>query len=453
MKKISPARQAAYKILFKVDEGHAHADLLLRSDNIARLSAADRHLTTALVLGVLRWQIRLDHAIKQFIAKPNAKLDRAVLIGLRLGAFQLAAMERIPAHAAINESVELVNQSGHRFAARMVNAVLRKCAAASFSLANDIAEDEKTLALDTAHPAWMVARWVEHYGAATSKKICAHGQTPPELHLRLATSEAEKELAETGIELAPAHWLQCARVLRSGDLFTTTTLREGRARVQDEGSQLIAELAAAAAPRAEKILDACAAPGGKTLVLAERHPQAKIVAQEANDRRCAELTERLAALGERVTIHCGDATQSPEDEIYDLILVDAPCSGTGTLGRNPEIRHRLRVEEFARQAERQRAILASSLKALRPGGHLLYSTCSLEPEENQQVVDAVLASAPQIRQRSLHDALATMEADGILLTGASVMLQGALTTTGALQLIAGVHPADGFFAALLEKSF
>lgn len=453
MKKISPARQAAYKILLKVEDGHAHADLLLRSDSIARLSTTDRHLTTALVLGVLRWQIRLDHEIKKFIAKPNAKLDRAVLIGLRLGAFQIAAMERIPAHAAINESVELVNQSGHRFAARMVNAVLRKCAAAQISFANDIAEDEKNLALDTAHPHWMVARWTAHYGAVTSKKICVHGQTPPELHLRLATPETEKELAETGIEIAPAHWLQCARVLRSGDLFATTALREGRARVQDEGSQLIAELAAAAAPLAKKILDACAAPGGKTLILAERLPQANIVAQEANERRCAELTERLAALGERITIHCGDATQSPEDEIYDLILVDAPCSGTGTLGRNPEIRHRLSIEEFARQAARQSAILAVALKALRPGGHLLYSTCSLEPEENQQVVDAVLASRSQIHQRSLQSALSTMDAEGRLLPEACTALQSALTPTGALQLIAGVHPTDGFFAALLEKSF
>lgn len=453
MKKISPARQAAYKILLKVEEGHAHADLLMRSESIARLSDADRHLTTALVLGVLRWQIRLDHEIKKFIAKPNAKLDRAVLIGLRLGAFQLAAMERIPPHAAINESVELVNQSGHRFAARMVNAVLRKCAAASISLASDIAEDEKNLAINTAHPHWMVARWTAHYGAVTSKKICVHGQTPPEPHLRLATPETEKELAEAGIEIAPAHWLQCARVLRSGDLFATTALREGRARVQDEGSQLIAELAAAAAPLAKKILDACAAPGGKTLVLAERLPQANIVAQEANERRCAELAERLAPLGERVTARHSDAAQSEENEIYDLILVDAPCSGTGTLGRNPEIRHRLCVEDFVRQAERQRAIVANSLKALRPGGHLLYSTCSLEPEENQQVVDAVLASAPQIRQRSLRDTLATMEANGLLLAGASLKLQDALTPSGALQLIAGVHPSDGFFAALLEKSF
>ncbi len=144
----------------------------------------------------------------------------------------------------------------------------------------------------------------------------------------------------------------------------------------------------------QKILDACAAPGGKTLILAERNPQARIVACESSPQRLDQLRNRLAAYADRIECRLADATALTEDSVFDLALADVPCSGTGTLGRNPEIRHRLRPEDLARQAERQRAILHAALRAVRPGGRVVYSTCSLEPEENEQVVAAVLAATP-----------------------------------------------------------
>jgi len=451
---ISAARRAAFNILLAVEQGSGHSDDLLRTHAVSRLSALDRNLATALVLGVLRWQVRLDHQLKNFLSKPNAKFDCEVLLALRLGAFQITKMERIPARAAIDESVELAKQTGHRFAAGLVNAVLRKMAAQADVLraqSGDATDSPAALALEFAHPLWLVKRWVERYGVEATRAICQHGQAQPALTVRLADAAVEAELAEAGISLAPGKLLFDARTVVGGDATETEALHEGRARLQDEGSQLIAELAAASAPQSKKILDACAAPGGKTLVLAERLPAARIVACEISPSRCTVLRKRLVGFGERIEVLCADAAALETTQNFDLILVDAPCSGTGTLGRNPEIRHRLKPEDFARQAERQRAILASALKTLSAGGRLLYSTCSLEPEENEQVVAAVLAASPEVRQLSLVVALDRLDVEKRFAPQAAEQLRAALTPEGALQLVPGAAPTDGFFAALLEK--
>ena len=170
MAAVSPARKAAFQILLAVEKTQAHSDDLLRGKAVSVLSTADRHLATALVLGVLRWQGRLDGQIREFLAKPNARLDREIQIALRLGAFQLLHMDRIPAHAAIDESVELAKQTGHRFASRMVNAVLRKIAAAPRRQGSDAGLTN--LEFDQTHPAWMVERWTRFYGVDAARSIC-----------------------------------------------------------------------------------------------------------------------------------------------------------------------------------------------------------------------------------------------------------------------------------------
>jgi 16S rRNA (cytosine967-C5)-methyltransferase len=250
--------------------------------------------------------------------------------------------------------------------------------------------------------------------------------------------------------------LTAARTVVSGDVTATPAFREGCVRLQDEGSQLIGELAACLAAGLvqdqEKILDACAAPGGKTLILAERNPHAQIVACESSPRRLAELRKRLAACADRLECRLADAAEPEEEAAFDLALVDVPCSGTGTLGRNPEIRHRLRWEDLSRLAERQRAILRAALRAVRPGGRVVYSTCSLEPEENEQVVAAVIAENPSVRQISLAPAIDALQRDGILRPEAAEPLRKCLTPDGALRLLPGALPTDGFFVALMERT-
>ena len=438
MSDVSPARKAAFSIL-KTLERRGHSDTLLRGRNVEALSDPDRRLTTALVLGVLRWQIDLDRRVRPLLKHPNAKLDAEVLIALRLGAFQLLRMERIPARAAIDESVELTKQAGHKFASGMVNAVLRKLGAARPEAMDDFRK---------AHPAWMVERWTDFYGEEATCTICRYGQEQPGIHLRLGGDTVETELASEGIELAPGEFLTASRQVVSGDITKAAAFRGGRVRIQDEGSQLIAELL----PRGEDILDCCAAPGGKTLILAERNPDARIVACDGSPQRLEQLRKRLEPLGERVQCRLADASQLQNEAEFDAVLADVPCSGTGTLGRNPEIRHRLQPEDLPRQAERQKMILRSALRAVRQGGFVLYSSCSLEPEENGQVIQAVLSESSIARLDSLQVRIEELASQGILTPSGAARLRDCITAEGYLRLIPGLFRTDGFFAALIEKT-
>jgi 16S rRNA (cytosine967-C5)-methyltransferase len=499
---ISSARKAAFNILLAVERGQSHSDDLLRGKVVNALSLPDRNLATALVLGVLRWQIRLDRQLQSLLKRPNAKLDPQILIALRLGAFQLLHLDRIPARAAIDESVELAKQSGHRFASTMVNAVLRKLAkcqqtaeepdpegggginprikpiestralapeecfppispeipsfsATSLAPEGSSSEDLESHPACEAHPIWMVERWISFYGLDATRAICRHGQSQPVQAVRLAGPAVENELGAARIILEPGQLLTAARTVVAGDIAATKAFREGCVRLQDEGSQLVAELAACMRSvlnqDGQKILDTCAAPGGKTLILAERNPQARIVACESSAPRLEQLRKRLAFLGNRVEFRQADATALTEDSVFDLALADVPCSGTGTLGRNPEIRHRLRPEDLSRQAGRQRAILLAALRAVRPGGRVVYSTCSLEPEENEQVVAAVLAANPSARLVSLEAHIDGLFGQRILAPTGAERLRGVLTPEGFLRLLPGSFHTDGFFICMIER--
>jgi 16S rRNA (cytosine967-C5)-methyltransferase len=440
---VSPARKAAFQILLTVERGRAHSDELLRGKAVAELSALDRHLATALVLGVLCWQVRLDQQILQHLNRPGARLDSEIQIALRLGAFQLRHMERVPAHAAINESVELAKEAGHRFASRMVNAVLRKLAGAPRETAADPMH---------AYPEWMVERWSRLYGSDAEQAICAYGQREPSHTIRLTDPGAEEELQQAGVVLEPGSLLVASRGVAAGDVRATAAFRAERVRFQDEGSQVVAEIAGSAPDRdAKSILDACAAPGGKTLILAECNPAARVAAYEASPQRLAALRERLAPLGERVECRPGDAAEIGDVDEYDLVLADVPCSGTGTLGRNPEIRHRLKPEDLSRQAERQVAILCAAIRAVRPSGRVVYSTCSLEPEENEEVIAKVLRDEQAAYVVPMQDRIAEMTNRGILVVDGATRLASCVTQRGYLQLLPGMFGTDGFFVALLEK--
>ncbi len=445
MSEVSPARRIAYGVLKAIEKGKGHSDDLLRGKNVSALSEADRHLATALVLGVLRWQIGLDESIRTLLKHPNAKVDAEILIALRLGAFQLVHMDRIPAHAAIDESVELTKQAGHKFASGMVNAVLRKLAVSRTQPVGSVSEQESCR---QGFPSWMVARWIAAYGKETACTICLHGQSQPKLTLRVSGTDVAGELAAEAVALSQGRLLTVAKHVASGDVMAVAAVRDGRIRLQDEGSQLVAELA----PRGGKILDCCAAPGGKTLILAERNPASHIVACESSPQRLAQLRERLEGLGDRVECLLADATALNTESRYDLVLADVPCSGTGTLGRNPEIRHRLQLADLQRHAERQQEILRAALRVVHPGGHVVYSTCSLEPEENEQVVAAVLSETANTRLVPLQSRIEVLLSEGIISVSGAVELLQCITPQGSLRLLPGAFQTDGFFVALIEKT-
>jgi len=434
--KISPARAAAFQILALVGENKGHSDELLHSAHTASLSAEDRNLATALVMGVLRWQIALDARLAKLLARPDQRLAEPVALALRMGAFQLLHMDRIPAHAVLNESVEMCRAAGQPHAAGMVNAVLRKLATAQKS-GKRIFESPAAFAERLGHPLWLVERWVATYGREAALAICEYDQCEPHPGSLFPIAPDEP------IEPTP-----------------TAAHPSNAAPQMDDGSRLVAELAAAALPFSvdslPRMWDCCAAPGGKTLMLALRLPKADIIASDVSTKRLAHAAARMRRYAYTQHIRCevADAATAAEsgDAQFDLILCDVPCSGTGTLARNPEIRHRLRVEELARQSTRQRDILRGAVGRLAPGGRIVYSTCSLEREENEHVVEAI-ASEAGLRQLSVEPFLAKLAAAGILAgSGGATLAASAVTGHGALRTLPGVHPCDGFFAAFLERN-
>lgn len=441
---IAPARSAAFLILQKVLADKGNCDTLLHGAGMQSLSQPDRNLCTALVMGTLRWQRVLDARVREHLSRPTLPLPGPVELALRLGAFQLLFMDRVPVHAVLFESVEWVKQSAHPRAAGLVNAVLRKLAAMS---------KPDRMPSQQAYPEWMVQRWQTNYGTEATEKICAAGQQETETTVRLFAPEVEEELRAEGVQLVPGKFLSQARTVVSGDIAATRAGRAGRVHIQDEGSQLVAELLG----QGQRILDCCAAPGGKTAVLLGRSPQASVVACDAGPARLRAMQQRLARpeWHGRVEFLVADAAHLPEMGLFDRILCDVPCSGTGTLARNPEIRHRLQPEDLVRQAKRQRSILAGALRRLAPGGRLLYATCSLEPEENEEVVRSSLEAGEYAQQPyallDLREVFEGLAQQGVVAGPAVDHLRTTGFLAGCLRTLPGVHSCDGFFAALIGR--
>jgi len=440
----SPARAAVFDILLRVELQDAYASELMHSGRLDSLSQADRGLTTELVMGVLRWRSRLDSVIAANSSRPLNRLDTEVLLALRIAAYQILFLTRIPARAAINESVELVKRARKTSAAAFVNAVLRKLSDRGFAVEQQPTGSEQSpgqLADEFAHPQWLVARWIHNFGSRTAEALCAHGQRVPSTAIRVEDEAVPRELEADGIQLAPGALLTSARLVTGGEITQTRALREGRAFIQDEASQLVALLVG----RGSRILDSCAAPGSKTAAIAARNPDAVIVAAELHPHRADLLRQRVQAANVRVVTT--DATNLEMSSDFDRVLADVPCSGTGTLARNPEIKWRLKAADLPDLHVRQVAILQSALGQLAPGGRAVYSTCSLEPEENQSVVDEVLSASLDYRLLDCRLELERLQAGGELaLDDVGSLLNGAY-----LRTLPGIHPSDGFFAAIIER--
>ncbi len=453
---VSPARAAAFEILLKVGRENSYASELLHSAHLAKLSSADHGLATELVMGDLRWQSWLDWTLARASSQKLEKLDDEVLIALRLGVYQLQFLSRIPARAAIFESVELVKTARKKSASVFVNAVLRKVAgdftkSASQSSAKARPADlfaairhsasPVALAHDGSHPEWLVKRWSEDYGLETARQICIYNQGAPAPAIHIYDDQSLNELAQTGVELAPGYLLSAARKVISGNVTRTPACEQGRIAIQDEASQLVAMLVG----HGKSILDCCAAPGGKTLLLARRNPNSTVFAAELHPHRARLLRKLVRAPNIRVI--SADARQLPFAKTFDRILVDVPCSGTGTLARNPEIKWRLRFEDLDDLQSRQIAILKAALGQLAMGGRLVYSTCSLEREENEAVVEAALAGASDFSIADCREGLERLRRSGDLCAAnLDSLLAGPY-----LRTIPGVYPCDGFFAAIIER--
>ena len=394
IRQISPARRAAFEILREVEAG-AFSSVLLAADE-PKLQPADRALCHELVLGVLRWQLWLDKLAEQYSKRAVDSLDLPVRLALRLGLYQLRFLTRIPASAAVNEAVNLVRSAGVSSAAGLVNAVLRRAVREPGVDPSFISDPLEKLAIETSHPIWLVQRWIESFGKGEAEAFARANNTRPPTAFRIVKgdlAETLDRLREAGGIVEPSAIAEDAWRVSGASPVVRKLAVEGRIYLQDEASQLVAQTVDA--HPGERILDLCAAPGGKTTLMALRsEDSALIVASDFSERRL-ETVVKITALHNLSSIRSValDATQHLpfENSVFDRILIDAPCSGTGTLRRNPEIRWRVSEDDIQTLAAQQKLFLKNAVPALKPGGQLLYSTCSVERDENENVIDAFLA--------------------------------------------------------------
>jgi 16S rRNA (cytosine967-C5)-methyltransferase len=445
---IAPARLVAFQVLLRVETQHAYASELLHSEQTSKLSPQDRNLATQIVMGALRWQSRVDAELQPFLSGKNeiGKMDAEVRTTLRMAVFQLRLLERVPASAIVNDAVALVKKSGKTSAAPLVNAVLRKVKPGTFA-SEQAGESARDISAELAHPLWLVERWTKQFSAERTRAICEAGQQQPRTSLRFPVGpreaeSLEQELAEAGIALAAGGLVRTARRVTSGDVTATLAYREGRVGIQDEASQLVALLVGKSERGVERILDCCAAPGGKTQLMAERNPQARIVAAELYEQRARMMRDRLKT--KNVEVVRADVTALNAGE-FDRVLADVPCSGTGTLARNPEIKWRLRAEDLTDLHQRQVKILDAALDRAKPDARVVYSTCSLEKEEDEDVVAEIMRERKDARLVPIAQVLKELK-DEMAWKDLESLVSGDF-----LRTLPGIHPCDGFFAAVLQK--
>ena len=408
---IAPARQAAFDVLRAVGSGRVDLGTALAQSRIRLHDERDRALAGEIATGTLRWQAAFDHVIASFANRPLRKLDAEVIDILRLSMFQLLHLDRIPASAAVKDAVDLAGKAGKRSAAGLVNAVLRRVSRDRGSLplpqrpadAHDRDAALAYLSTTLSHPAWLVARWLDRYGFDAAETWARFNNAPAPLTLRTnrlkTTREALREsLAREGIESSEGAHAADALVIRAGNPLATSLDEDGAFVLQDEASQLVG--AYAGATPGETVLDACASPGGKTTQMAvAMNGEGRIVAADVRGRRVRLLARTIARSGvSNVRIVQADAAGPlPFGAVFDRILLDAPCSGLGTIRRDPDIKWRRRETDLAALARVQLQMLGHAAAALAPRGTLVYSTCSSEPEENDEVVSAFLEAHPGFR--------------------------------------------------------
>jgi 16S rRNA (cytosine967-C5)-methyltransferase len=454
---VSISRRIAFEVLRRVEAEGAWASDLLHAELGAQVTAADAALATELVMGVLRWRRLLDFLLERQMKKMVGRLDLAVAIALRMGAYQLRYLEKVPARAAVNESVELVKHARKSSAASLVNAVLRKMASEAKSPLEKYLppgmDSAERLAILHSHPAWMVERWLLRFGEAQTIALLEANNRAPRLscsvHAIGQRDEIIRNLGKYGLRVEPGVLLKSAFAVSGGSPVGTSVFRAGQISIQDEASQAIPLLLAVR--EGDRVLDLCAAPGGKTAPLVRSAGKTgTVVAADRHAHRLRATASQFARLGlPDVPLVQIDATAPlPFRGGFGRILVDAPCSGTGTLSRHPEIRWRLRPEQLAESSDEQRRMLVNALSHLARGGRLVYSTCSIEPEENEEVIASVLKDSPPLRKVALTDAASTL----------APHLAANLTTTelfaadGFFRTFPAARPTDGFFAALLERT-
>lgn len=435
-------RAAAAWVLERTLQSLAPADTFLESA-LPRFDERDQGLLRELVMGSLRWLRRLDHVIAEASNRSFQEIETALHALLRVATYQLLFLDRVPAHAAVHEAVEQAHQITHRGGASFVNGVLRRIARAP-RLEDWPVEDPdpvRRLAIEKSHPDFLVERWLERFGRQQAVALLDANNRAKPLHLLAFRDHGGRELLaeqliDEGLEVEPAQLSPLGLIVRRGNPFATNAFACGDCYIQDEASQAAALIPP---PRAgETVLDAAAAPGGKSFALLAWEPEVKIVLNDIALGRTNALRANLRRLRRHLPLAMADAGAPPFDRPFDRVVLDLPCTGTGTLRRHPEIKWRISEDEIGRLSRQALRLLDGAAQLVVPGGLLVAITCSLEWEENEEVVARFLATHPGFSPLPLDGLLGEPAAAGITGPGAWRALTG------------GDH--DGFTVSVLAKA-
>lgn len=393
---ISPARVAAFDILTKIEKERAFSSILL-PELEQHLPPNDRGLCHQLTLGVLRKQIYLDRVIDHFAS--GKKIDSAVRISLRLGLYQLLFLDRIPDHSAVNESVNLAQRAKKSSARGFVNAVLRRSLRERYD--PECTDEIERIAVETSHPRWLVERWIGRFGIEEAGKLAAANNEQPSAAFRF-TLRAPANLRFEGSQ--PSETVPGCLIADSITSEMKAAAARGEIYFQDEGSQMVGNLVDLTP--SGRFLDVCAAPGSKITQVAARCAGRDhlLVGGDVHSHRTRFLFANIRSQGVPhvdVIEYDAEVALPFADESFDVVLVDAPCSGTGTIRHNPEIRYFLQPGDINELSAKQRRILMNASKLVRNGGNLIYSTCSLEAEENEVVAQDFLAENPDFSKTGM----------------------------------------------------
>lgn len=443
------ARELALDALLRIEKDKAYSNLTVnRLLNDHPLSRHDAALVTELVYGTIQRKNTLDFYISRFVSGSTDRLSPLVLQLLRLSFYQLVYLDRIPPHAAVNEAVNIAKKRGHKGIAGLVNAVLRRALREPERMRiPDGLAAARAISFAHSHPEWLVERWIRQFGEETAVRICEANNTPPRQAIRVNPLRASRqdvldELLRAGItarlsDIAPAGIV----VDGGGHLAGQAGFKRGAYSIQDESSMLVAEVLAP--EPGMTVLDCCAAPGGKTAHIAEKMgDRGTVVANDLHPRKIRLIRQQAERLGlASVRAEAGDAADLPdryEPESFDRILLDAPCSGFGVIRRKPDLKWTKKEEDIAAISALQAALLDAVAGLLKPGGVLVYSTCTLEREENEDQVRGFLARHPEFSP----DATA---ADRL------PALRSSFVQPGMLRIFPHDFGSDGFFIAALRK--
>ncbi len=445
------ARQVALDILVKVEQEQAYSNILLNQMLVKhKLPRADAGLVTEIVYGTIQRLNTIDYFLDSFVAKGSGKLEPWVRNLLRLSFYQLYYLERVPEHAVVNEAVNIAKHLGHQGISGMVNGVLRNLLRRKEQLVipNNLSPVER-ISLVHSHPKWMVKSWIEQFGETVAEQICESNNKPPHISIRVNNGKLDRDsmitqLQEMKISSYPSTLSSSGIIVEhGGNMALTPWYEKGEISIQDESSMLVADVVD---PQpGMMVLDCCAAPGGKSMHMAERMlNQGKVWANDVHEHKQQLIRSQAERLGltciETMVSDAKELSKHFEDRSFDRILLDAPCSGLGVIRRKPDLKWTKKEVHITAIAELQLELMNSIHSLLRPGGVLVYSTCTLQYEENQAVIEQFLKQ---------HESYCLDPALGQLLPKRAV--DDSMAGQGMIQILPHQHHSDGFFIARLLR--